>query len=166
VRNLSVRKIMDVLRLKEAGFSQRQIAESLACARSTVGDTLSRAAATTLTYEEAQELDDAALQARVYPGNSGSPRRRTEPDYEYLHRELRRPGVTLQRLCRLCRYRHNRHTHATQLLKAGVHPKVVSERLGHASISITLDTYSHVMPGMQEEAAEKIDAGLRAALAG
>ena len=64
------------------------------------------------------------------------------------------------------RYHDIRHSHATALLKAGVHPKVVSERLGHASISITLDTYSHVMPGMQEEAAEKIDAGLRAALAG
>jgi integrase len=59
-----------------------------------------------------------------------------------------------------------RHPHATQLLKAGVQPKVVPERLGHASIGIALDTYSHVMPGMQEEAAEKIDAGLRAALAG
>ncbi len=44
------------------------------------------------------------------------------------------------------------------LLRHGVHPKVVQERLGHASIGITLDTYSHVMPGMQEEAAEKIDA--------
>ena len=64
------------------------------------------------------------------------------------------------------RFHDLRHTHATQLLKAGVHPKVVSERLGHASIGITLDTYSHVMPGMQEEAAEKIDAGLREALAG
>ena len=64
------------------------------------------------------------------------------------------------------RFHDLRHTHATQLLRAGVHPKVVSERLGHASIGITLDTYSHVMPGMQEEAAEKIDAGLRAALAG
>jgi integrase len=64
------------------------------------------------------------------------------------------------------RFHDLRHTHATQLLKAGVHPKVVSERLGHASIGITLDTYSHVMPGMQEEAAEKIDAGLRTALAG
>ena len=51
------------------------------------------------------------------------------------------------------------------LLKAGVHAKVVSERLGHASIGITLDTHSHVMPGMREEAAEKFDAGLRAALA-
>ena len=47
-----------------------------------------------------------------------------------------------------------------------MHPKVVSESLGHASIGITLDTYSHVMPGMQEEAAEKIDEGLRKALAG
>jgi integrase len=64
------------------------------------------------------------------------------------------------------RFHDLRHTHATQLLKAGIHPKVVSERLGHASIGITLDTYSHVMPGMQEEAAERIDAGLRAALAG
>ena len=43
------------------------------------------------------------------------------------------------------------------MLKAGVHPKVVSERLGHASIGITLDIYSHVLPGIQEEAAEKFD---------
>jgi integrase len=64
------------------------------------------------------------------------------------------------------RFHDLRHTHATQLLKVGVHPKVVSERLGHASIAITLDVYSHVLPGMQEAAAELIDAGLRAALAG
>ena len=48
-----------------------------------------------------------------------------------------------------------RHTHASLMLLAGVHPKVVSERLGHANISITLDTYSHVLPGLQEDAAEK-----------
>ena len=53
-----------------------------------------------------------------------------------------------------------RHTHATLLLLAGVHPKVVSERLGHATVSITLDTYSHVLPNMQQEAAEKIEAML------
>ena len=63
------------------------------------------------------------------------------------------------------RFHDLRHTHATQLLKAGVRAKVVSERLGHASIGITLDTYSHVMPGIKQEAAERIDAGLRAALA-
>ena len=43
------------------------------------------------------------------------------------------------------------------MLKAGEHPKVVSERLGHANISITLDIYSHVLPGMQEAAAERFD---------
>jgi integrase len=48
-----------------------------------------------------------------------------------------------------------RHTHASLLLKQGVHPKVVQERLGHASIAITLDTYSHVAPGLQEAAALK-----------
>jgi integrase len=50
-----------------------------------------------------------------------------------------------------------RHTHASLLLKQGVHPKVVQERLGHASIAITLDTYSHVAPGLQEAAALKFD---------
>ena len=50
-----------------------------------------------------------------------------------------------------------RHTHATLMLKAGIHPKVVSERLGHANIGITLDTYSHVLPGLQEAAAGKFD---------
>ena len=48
-----------------------------------------------------------------------------------------------------------RHTHASLMLRAGVHPKVVSERLGHAIVHITLDTYSHVLPGLQKEAAEK-----------
>ncbi len=43
------------------------------------------------------------------------------------------------------------------MLKAGIHPKIVSERLGHANISITLDTYSHVLPGLQERAAERFD---------
>ena len=52
-----------------------------------------------------------------------------------------------------------RHTWATLALRAGVHPKVVQERLGHANISITMDIYSHVMPDMQESAA-----GLVAAL--
>jgi len=49
-----------------------------------------------------------------------------------------------------------RHTAATLALGAGVHPKVISERLGHSSIAITLDTYSHVLPSMQEDAAAKM----------
>lgn len=55
------------------------------------------------------------------------------------------------------RFHDLRHTHATLLLKQGVHPKVISERLGHSSITITLDTYSHVAPGLQEQAAAKIE---------
>ena len=51
------------------------------------------------------------------------------------------------------------------LLRQGVHPKVTQERLGHANVVITLDVYSHVAPHMQE-AAERIDAGLRKALGG
>jgi integrase len=50
-----------------------------------------------------------------------------------------------------------RHTHATLLLLEGIHPKVVSERLGHSSIQITLDTYSHVLPSMQRDTAEKLN---------
>ncbi|MCL6633429.1 MAG: site-specific integrase [Alicyclobacillus herbarius] len=50
-----------------------------------------------------------------------------------------------------------RHTHATILLKRGVHPKVVQERLGHSDISVTLNTYSHVVPGLQAAAAKAID---------
>jgi integrase len=47
-----------------------------------------------------------------------------------------------------------RHTHATLALQLGIHPKIVSERLGHASVMITLDTYSHALPSLQREAAE------------
>ena len=50
-----------------------------------------------------------------------------------------------------------RHTHATIMLSHNVHPKIVQERLGHADISVTLNTYSHVIPGLQEAAARSID---------
>jgi integrase len=56
------------------------------------------------------------------------------------------------------RFHDLRHTHATLALAAGVHPKVVSERLGHASVGITLDTYSHAIPAMQEDAAARVAA--------
>jgi len=69
---------------------------------------------------------------------------------EWFDRRLASAGVPRIRLHDL------RHTHASLALAAGINPKVVSERLGHATISITLDTYSHVIPAMQEDAAEKI----------
>jgi integrase len=62
------------------------------------------------------------------------------------------------------RFHDLRHSHATQLLLAGVHPKIAQERLGHSSISVTLDLYSHVTPTMQEDAAAKLDAAYRSAI--
>ena len=64
------------------------------------------------------------------------------------------------------RFHDLRHTHASQLLAQGVHAKIVSERLGHASIGITLDTYSHLLPGLQEEAVKQLEASLAVAFAG
>jgi integrase len=64
------------------------------------------------------------------------------------------------------RFHDLRHTHATQLLAAGVHPKVAQERLGHSTIAVTLDLYSHVMPGMHADAAEQVDGALRRAISG
>ena len=60
------------------------------------------------------------------------------------------------------RFHDLRHTAATLMLASGVHPKIVAERLGHATIAVTLDTYSHVLPDMQRDAAKLLDAILRA----
>ena len=61
------------------------------------------------------------------------------------------------------RFHDLRHSHATHLLSSNVHPKVASERLGHSKVGITLDLYSHVIPGMQEDAAAIVDQALTAA---
>lgn len=57
----------------------------------------------------------------------------------------------------IIRFHDLRHSHATYLLSAGVPIKVISERLGHSSTRVTQDIYSHVLPQMQEAAADKID---------
>ena len=59
------------------------------------------------------------------------------------------------------RFHDLRHTCATLLLTKGVHPKIVSEMLGHSSVSITLDVYSHVIPGLGDAAALAMDEALR-----
>jgi integrase len=69
--------------------------------------------------------------------------------------------VMFERACRVAgvpqiRLHDLRHTMATTALRAGIHPKVVQERLGHSSIALTLDTYSHVSPTLQRAAAEKL----------
>lgn len=68
-----------------------------------------------------------------------------------------RPVITRAKLSDTLRLYDLRHSCATLLLSAGENPKVVSERLGHASIVLTLDTYSHVLPSMQQAATEKLE---------
>lgn len=58
----------------------------------------------------------------------------------------------------IIRFHDLRHTHATLALQAGIHPKVVSERLGHSTVSMTLDVYSHAVPAMEEQAAARVAA--------
>ncbi len=89
------------------------------------------------------EWDENGL---VFANNDGGP---LSPDTvtHAFAKIIKRTGLPHVRLHDL------RHTHATLMLKQGVHPKIVSERLGHSSVTITMDTYSHVLPGMQTEAA-------------
>ena len=62
------------------------------------------------------------------------------------------------------RFHDLRHSHATHMLAGGIHPKIASERLGHSKIGITLDLYSHVLPGMQDEAAAQVNMMISGAL--
>ena len=71
---------------------------------------------------------------------------------------IRRHGLQRIRLHDL------RHSHATHMLAAGVHPKIAQERLGHSSVSVTIDLYCHVLPGMQAEAVSRVDAAMQDAL--
>jgi integrase len=93
-------------------------------------------------------------QGLIFATSTGAP-----PDQTTLSRRYFRPLLELAGLPRVRMY-DLRHSAATLLLVAGVHPKIVSERLGHSTITLTIDTYSHVMPHMQEEAAAKIEAML------
>lgn len=74
-----------------------------------------------------------------------------------LDRRHFKPTLQRAKLPQSFRLYDLRHSCATLLLAANEHPKVVSERLGHASITLTLDTYSHVLPSMQQAASEKLE---------
>ncbi len=92
-KRLPVRKIREVLRLKTADVSDRKIAAAIGCSRSTVQLCLKRAAQAGIGWPLPDELDDAALEARLYP-KAPALNARPAPDFAALHRELSRPGVT------------------------------------------------------------------------
>jgi len=109
-----------------------------------------------LKTQAARQLDaqDAGDDAWVETGLVFTGQNGAALDPESVSRYFRQ--AVKQSLLPQIRLHDLRHTHATLALQAGIHPKVVSERLGHATVSITLDTYSHAIPAMQEEAAVMI----------
>jgi hypothetical protein len=95
---VSMRRVREILRLKyEAGASDRAIARSVGVARSTARLCLDRVAAAGLTWPLPEGLTDGALEALLFASSGAMPgqRRKAEPDWVAVHRELRRPGVTL-----------------------------------------------------------------------
>lgn len=101
-----MRKIRDVLRLRlQSGLSFRQISSSLGLGRSTVGDTLSRATRVGLKWPLPEDLDDAALERRLYGEDTADlPPERPQPEWPRICKELRHKGVTLYLLWE--EYRH------------------------------------------------------------
>jgi integrase len=77
----------------------------------------------------------------------------------FLPSSITHAWIRVARRCGLdgVRLHDSRHTHATLLLKAGVHPRVLMERLGHASFTTTMNIYAHVAPGLQQAAANRFD---------
>ncbi len=96
---------------------------------------------------------DSALDL-VFPNRVGKPLDANNLLHYHFQPLLKRAGL------QPIRFHDLRHTAATLLLGWSVNPKIVSEMLGHASIAITLDIYSHVLPDMQAQAADATDAAL------
>jgi transposase len=96
-RELTMRQMRQVLRLRASGMSAREIGRTVGVARSTVQDGLRRAQAKGLTWPLPETLTDAVLEERLFArsGSLQGQRRRAEPDWAHLARELKRPGVTL-----------------------------------------------------------------------
>ena len=102
---LPMRKIRDVLRLHAGQLSRRRIAVSLDLGRTAVGDTIKRARRAGLSWPLPEDLSDEALERLLFPPRVAiAAARRPVPDWSALHRELKRPGVTLSLLWEiLCR---------------------------------------------------------------
>jgi integrase len=102
-----------------------------------------------LAQHLAQHADGSGL---LFSAPSGGPIRRTN-----FRRRVWLPAVRAS-VGEPCTFHDLRHTHAALLIAQGEHPKVIQERLGHASIKTTLDTYGHLFDGLDEAAAERLDA--------
>jgi len=96
-------------------------------------------------------IDPAALQAKVDQGRANLDAARAAVALHHFQEILK--GAELPKI----RFYDLRHTHASLLIAEGVHPKKIAERLGHASIKLTMDTYGHLFEGSDRESAERME---------
>ncbi len=150
---LPMRKIRDVLRLKAGGMSKRQIAASLSVSPTAVLNCLRRAESAGLDWPLPDELTDDVLESRLYPPPAPVPGdQRPRPDWAAIHRELKRPGVTLQLLWQEHRsaypdgYGYSRYCELYKRWRAKLSPvmrqtHVAGERMFVDYAGTTLDVY-------------------------
>lgn len=113
-----------------------------------------------LLREHLATLSAAGPDDLVFPGEKGGPLR-----HSLFVRRHFRPAVAraLPTAKEALRFHDLRHTAASLLIEQGAHPKLIQARLGHSSITLTLDTYGHLFPSIEEALAEKLDAAFTAA---
>jgi integrase len=156
-------------KLKQRGWSQQRIAEALGVSKGAVSQWMKQARdgggaqapkrqpapGARPRQQQVWEIDWACGLWRenglIFASESGEPLSRQHVTARRFKPLLKQAGLPK------IRFHDLRHTCATLLLSKNVNPKVVSEMLGHASIAITLDTYSHVLPTMQESAAKAME---------
>ena len=96
----------EILRLASLGITKKDIASACSCSRNTVADVLKRAIGVGLSYPLSEDISDTALRQKLFEGQDGKPAYKM-PDYDYVHREMAKSGVTLTLLwleyCDQCR---------------------------------------------------------------
>lgn len=151
-KRLSVRRILSAAKNGPTFTTPKN--NKSRCVRLTLGATEALQAHRQRQVEEREKLGkpwrDHGL---VFCSQVGTPLNRNN-----IHTRSFKPLVARAGLPPTLRFHDLRHTFATLMLKGGEHPKVVQEMMGHATINITLDTYSHVLPDMQDKAADRLGA--------
>jgi len=156
---VSVRRSLGVVR--ERGLGERLVVGSPKSGKARTIDVDPRTAAALRAHRAAVagiSLVLAKDDAPVIGNPDGTPRHPERFSREFARRLERCRREVGERGPSMIRLHDLRHTHATLMLRSGEHPKVVSERLGHSKVSITLDVYSHVSPTLQREAASRLAA--------
>ena len=149
---LSVRRALIILKGGGFTFSEPKTSQSRRAIPLSKSAVAALKAHRRVQLEARMKINDAYEDRDlIFPSEIGTATLYGNLDRRHFKKIIKTAGLRRIRLYDL------RHTMATLLLSKGVNPKIVSERLGHSSISLTLDTYSHVLPTMQKDATDQIE---------